>query len=199
MRRIAMFGGTFNPPHVGHVAAARACVQQLALNKLIVMPTNIPPHKILPEGSATPQQRLEMAAIAASLIPMAEVSALEIERKGASYTFETIRTLKSLYPDSTLWLVVGTDMLATFDHWRRPEDIVACARLAAVARSDEDRAFIDRRAEELRRSLDAQVDIVYNRAVEVSSTDFRSGKAPNLVPSDVLRYIRAHGLYGYGE
>ncbi len=193
-----MFGGTFNPPHAGHIAAARACVDQLRLDRLIVMPTNIPPHKALPVGSASPAQRLEMAAIAASMIPMAEVSALEVEREGASYTVDTICALRERYPDDTLWLVVGTDMLATFERWYRPDEIAARCRLAAVARSEDDGAFIARQAARLRRTLGAQVDVVHNRAVAVSSTAFRDGLAPNLVPSELLRYIRAHRLYGYG-
>ena len=113
MQRIAIFGGTFNPPHMGHISAARACVESLGLNKLLMIPTNIPPHKKLPEGSPSPVQRLEMTAIAASMIPMAEACAIEIERSGPSYTADTAAEIKALYPESCLWLVIGTDMLKT--------------------------------------------------------------------------------------
>ena len=196
MKRIAIFGGTFNPPHAGHVSAARACVEQLKLNKLIFIPTNIPPHKILPENSASPGQRLDMTAIAASMVPMAEVSDIEIRRKGASYTADTVAEIKALYPESELWLIVGTDMLSTFDRWRRPEDIVSLCRLAAVARGREDARVIRDAAKRLKRLLNARVDIVENSVIEVSSTAFRDGAASELVPPEIKLYIREHGLYG---
>lgn len=195
-QRIAIFGGTFNPPHMGHVAAARACVEALALDKLLMIPTNIPPHKTLPDGSASPAQRLEMTAIAASMVPMAEVSDIEIKRQGASYTADTVAQIKAVYPQSRLWLVVGTDMLGSFESWRRPGEIAAVCRLAAVARGHADRDFIIAQARRLEKSLDAHVDIVYNRVIEGSSTDFRLGRAHGLVPSEIRRYITQNGLYG---
>lgn len=197
--RIGIFGGTFNPPHMGHISAARAVVEALGLDRLIMIPTNIPPHKTLPRGSASQAQRLEMTAIAASMVPMAEVSDIEIRRKGASYTYETAAQIKAMYPDSDLWLVVGTDMLATFDKWRRPEDIVSVCRLAAVARGIDDREFIRAQAARLRRLLGAQVDMVYNHVVEISSTALRQGGHEILVPSEIRRYIRERGLYGTHE
>ena len=196
--RIGVFGGTFNPPHIGHIAAARQVVAALDLGKLLMIPTNIPPHKQLPEGSASPVQRLEMVKIAAGGIPMAEACDIEINREGASYTADTVTELKKRYPDATLWLMIGTDMLDTFDRWYCPEKILAACRLAAVARGDDDRERIERKAQELRDRLGAEIDIVYNDVVEGSSTEFRGGNT-RLVSSDVLRYIRRNGLYGLEE
>ncbi|MBQ1250481.1 MAG: nicotinate (nicotinamide) nucleotide adenylyltransferase [Clostridia bacterium] len=193
--RIGIFGGTFNPPHIGHIAAARQVVAALDLGKLLMIPTNIPPHKQLPEGSASPEQRLEMVGIAASMIPMAEACDIEIRREGASYTADTVAALKEIYPEATLWLMIGTDMIDTFDRWYCPEKIVAHCRLAAVARGDDDLAVIEQKAEELRRKLGAEIDIIYNDVVEGSSTEFRNGNE-RLVPSEIRRYIRKQGLYG---
>ena len=122
--RIAVFGGTFNPPHLGHMAAAEACIEALSLDRLILMPTRVPPHKDLPAGSATPEQRLEMCRIAAVQIPRCEVSDLELRREGLSYTADTVEELAAHYPGDTLWLVMGTDMLLSFDRWREPERIL---------------------------------------------------------------------------
>ncbi|MBQ1270974.1 MAG: nicotinate (nicotinamide) nucleotide adenylyltransferase [Clostridia bacterium] len=194
--RIGIFGGTFNPPHIGHISAARECVEKLELGKLIMIPTNIPPHKKLPEGSASPAQRFEMTQIAASMVPMAEASDIEIKRTGASYTVDTVTYLKSIYPDSTLWLVIGTDMIGSFDRWYKPDVICSCCRLAAVARDNDDRLFIEQKAKELKKSIGAEIDIVYNRVVEGSSTMFREGGNDRLVPSEIRRYIRRNGLYG---
>ncbi len=196
--RIGIFGGTFNPPHIGHIAAARQVVAALDLGKLLMIPTNIPPHKQLPEGSASPRQRFEMTQIAAGSVPMAEACDIEINREGASYTAHTVTELKKQYPDATLWLMIGTDMLDTFDRWYCPEQILAACRLAAVARADDDRDLIERKAQELRDRLGAEIDIIYNDVVEGSSTEFRSGNT-RLVSSEILRYIRKNGLYGMGE
>ncbi|MEA4920289.1 MAG: nicotinate (nicotinamide) nucleotide adenylyltransferase [Clostridiaceae bacterium] len=194
-KRIGIFGGTFNPPHIGHIAAARACVERLGLNLLLMIPTNIPPHKKLPEGAASPRQRYEMTEIAASMIPMAKACDIEINRIGPSYTADTVEQLKGMYPESCLWLVVGTDMLSSFERWRQPEKIASFCRLAAVARSEGDIEIIDHKARELRKSLGAHVDIVHNTAVEGSSTEFRMGGREELVPSEIRRYIRKNGLY----
>ena len=196
MQRIAIFGGTFNPPHMGHISAARACVESLGLNKLLMIPTNIPPPKKLPEGSPSPVQRLEMTAIAASMIPMAEACAIEIERSGPSYTADTAAEIKALYPESCLWLVIGTDMLESFERWREPDKIASICRLAAVARGEQDGRLIAEQAERLRKSIGARVDIIYNRVIEGSSTDFREGRAERLVPSEIRRFIKKNGLYG---
>ena len=136
MSRIAMFGGTFNPPHSGHVAAACACVRQLGLDKLLLVPTAVPPHKQLPTVTATGAQRLEMAALAATLIPNAEASDIELARGGASYTKVTLDALRERYPHDELWLIMGTDMLESFHNWREPEGICALVRLAVCARDE---------------------------------------------------------------
>ncbi|MBQ1250752.1 MAG: hypothetical protein IIY00_04035, partial [Clostridia bacterium] len=108
---------------------------------------------------------------------------------------DTVAALKEIYPEATLWLMIGTDMIDTFDRWYCPEKIVAHCRLAAVARGDDDHAAIEQKAEELRRKLGAEIDIIYNDVVEGSSTEFRNGNE-RLVPSEIRRYIRKQGLYG---
>ncbi len=192
-----MFGGTFNPPHLGHISAARAVCEALRLDRVIFMPTNIPPHKQLPEGSATPQQRLEMASIAASMVPMGEVSDIEIEREGASYTVDTLRQLRQLYPGSRLWIIIGTDMLDSFEQWYKPEEIAALCRIAVVARDKDDRQRIKKQAVQLAKKLNAVIDIVDNIPLPMSSTGFRNGASGAAVPSEIKRYIKKHRLYGY--
>lgn len=193
--RIAMFGGTFNPPHLGHMAAAEACVKALGLDLLLLMPDRIPPHKILPEGSATPQQRLEMCRIAAAQLPNCEACDLELRREGPSYTVDTLASLKERYPDSTLWLVVGTDMLLSFHQWREPKRIGSYCRLAAVARNAEDREKMARQADFLRRELGIAVDLIPNIAFPASSTQVRDN--PRLAPLHpaVADYIERQKLY----
>lgn len=193
--RIAMFGGTFNPPHLGHMAAAKACVETLQLDKLLLMPDNIPPHKILPEGSATPQQRLQMCRIAASKIPNCEACDLELRRTGPSYTVDTVTELAQRYPDSQLWLIVGTDMILSFDRWREPEKIGSLCRLAVVARNEEDRKAITKKSAQLRQTLGLGIDLIDNVAFPASSTEVRANIADAPLDPDVAAYITEQLLY----
>lgn len=196
MKRIGVFGGTFNPPHVGHVSAARSAVAALGLDKLFFVPTNIPPHKVLPEGSASPSQRLEMAQIAASMVPMAEATDIEIKRSGASYTVDTLAEIKARYNDAEIWLIIGTDMLMSFDRWRSPDEIASLCRLAVLARDYGEAEAIVKQAKHLKKLIGANVDIVNNRVVKGSSSDFRNGEGEHLIPSEIKRYIRLNNLYG---
>lgn len=193
--RIAVFGGTFNPPHLGHMAAAEACIRALSLDRLILMPTRLPPHKELPAGSAAPEQRLEMCRIAASQIPRCEASDLELRREGPSYTADTAEALAAMFPDDQLWMVIGTDMLLTFDRWREPERILRHCRLAVVARNENDRTRISEKAALLRETMGARIDVVENAALPVSSTQVREDPALTMVHPAVAEYIRANGLY----
>ena len=193
--RIAMYGGTFNPIHRGHMQAAQAVVTALSLDKLLLMPAGIPPHKVLPEGSATPAQRLEMCQIAANAMDKVEVSSIELERTGPSYTVDTLRELKMRYPQAQLWLVMGTDMVLSFDKWRQPEDIAKLCRLAVVARDDADRAHIREKAAWLEEHLGAGIDVIENPALPMSSTQVRESLDETLLHPAVLDYIRQHKLY----
>ena len=118
MERIGIYGGTFNPPHIGHIQAAKQAVEALQLTKLLVIPDRIAPHKAMPGNSATPQQRLDMLRLALAGCPQIEVSDLELKREGPSYTYETILHLRKEYPDATLILFMGTDMFLSIHTWK---------------------------------------------------------------------------------
>ena len=133
-----MFGGTFNPPHNGHVTMARAAVNQLGLDKLLIVPDCVPPHKPLPSG-VTARQRYDMAALmAASVGRMAEASDIELHHTGKSYTSDTLRMLHQQYPDAELWLLMGSDMFLSLHTWHEPEVICELAHIAAFRRVEED-------------------------------------------------------------
>jgi len=136
MERIGIYGGTFNPPHIGHIQAAKQAVEALGLTRLLVIPDRIAPHKAMPGNSATPQQRLDMLRIALEDCPGIEVSDLELNREGPSYTYETILQLKELYPDAKLVLLMGTDMFLSFHTWRNPQIIQDNAMLGVFYRGE---------------------------------------------------------------
>ena len=193
--RLAMYGGTFNPIHLGHMNAAKAVIEALQLDKLLLMPASVPPHKALPKGSATPTQRLEMCHIAAGQLDRVEACQLELERTGPSYTVDTLAALKEQYPDAQLWLVVGTDMVLSFDRWREPEKMAKLCRLAVVARDEADRQRIAEKADFLREHLGMGIDVVAHPATPMSSTQVRESMEEGLVHPAVMDYIRQNRLY----
>lgn len=204
--KIGVYGGTFNPPHLGHLTAARAVFELLKLDKLLMVPAGLPPHKDLPAGSPTAAQRLEMTRLAAEQLGLgerAEVVDLELNRAGKSYTADTLAQLHSRYPEAELWLLMGTDMFLTLQAWHAPEDILSLAGVAAFGRTEAD-------TEEL---FAAQRDFLYRTypqariftltipgVVDVSSTELRqqlaAGRGANSLAPAVYGYILRQGLYG---
>lgn len=200
MERIGIYGGTFNPPHIGHIQAAKQAVKALGLSKLLIIPAYAPPHKaVLPTNSPTAQQRLEMLRIAVADCPEIEVSDMELRREGVSYTVETVLALKRQYPDVELVLLMGTDMFLTFESWMRWEEILQNAALGVFYRGDKgEKTAIARKKEELE-ALGAKVTLVQNDVIAISSTQMRRllafRCAGELLPAGVLDYIRENRLY----
>ena len=199
MARIGIYGGTFNPPHIGHMLAAQQAIRLLELHKLLLIPDRIAPHKQLPDGSASPQQRLEMLRIAAAELPCAQVSAMELRREGTSYTYETVQELRRQYPEDTLVLIMGTDMFLSFDRWKNPDVITENASLAVLYRGDRgEKAAIDA-AKAQWQQRGAQVTVIQNEVTEISSTQLRRllvfQAAEPFLPAGVGEYIRENGLY----
>ena len=203
--KIGIYGGTFNPPPLGHVTAARAVFELLKLDKLLLVPAGLPPHKDLPAGSPTPEQRLEMTRLAADqtgLGSRVEVLDIELRRAGRSYTSDTLAQLKAKYPEDELWLLMGTDMFLTLQTWHEPEKILSLAGIAAFGRTEED-------TEEL---FSVQRDYLYQTypqarlftltipgVIDVSSRELRDqlakGEGGRLLPPAVYGYILREDLY----
>ena len=202
MERIGIYGGTFNPPHLGHIQAAKAAVQALGLRKLLLIPDHIAPHKVLPPGSPAPEQRLEMLRLAAEGTPELEVSDLELRREGVSYTYETILTLAEQYPEAQLFLLMGTDMFLSFDTWKNTDIILRNAALGVLCRGDKgEQEAIAEKAAQLT-AEGARVELVNNPVLAISSTQLRRliafDCADPFLPEPVADYIRQHGLYDSG-
>lgn len=202
---IGIYGGTFNPPHLGHFQAAKTAIAALKLDKLILIPAALPPHKELPEGTPSPERRLEMTAKMADAMAMSgtvEVSDLELRRPGKSYTADTLEQLHRQYPQAKLWLLMGTDMFLTLHLWREPERIMALAGICAFGRTEQDREelFAPQRAY-LKEHFGAEiVTITLPGLVDISSTRLRAGLDQGLgrrylVPA-VYGCILMNSLYG---
>ena len=203
MERIGIYGGTFNPPHIGHIRAAGYAVDSLQLTKLLMIPSCISPHKTLPENSPTPEQRTQMLRLSVGNNKKIEISDLELRRGSVSYTYETVAEIRKLYPNAEILLFMGTDMFLSFDSWKNPDLILQNAALAVFYRGDpneipkiqEKKAFFEEKG--------ATVYLVENPVTEISSTDLRrmlvfDCARPFLSPG-ILEYIQANGLYGAGK
>ncbi len=203
--KIGIYGGTFNPPHLGHFAAAQTAIDALKLDKLLLMPAAVPPHKVLPEDSPSKEHRLAMVermADAMDLPGRVEVSTLEMDRAGKSYTSDTVEEIHKRYPKAELWLLMGTDMFLTFHLWHDPGAITRLAGICAFGRTEDDgeSVFAPQR-EFLQKKYNARVvTITLPGLVDVSSTQLRDLLAREkgreyLLPS-VYGYILMNRLYG---
>lgn len=187
------------------MAAARQAAEALKLDKLLLIPTRVPPHKALTEDVAGPEHRLEMtrfAVQALNLDGVAEASDLELRREGKSYTLDTLREIRALYPKGELFLLLGTDMFLTFHQWRHPEEIAKLCTLCAFHRSALDSAgdFASQKRR-LERKFGAHVKFVdLQEVVDISSTRLRqmlpAGQGREFLAPAVYGCVLREGLYG---
>ena len=200
--KIGIYGGTYNPPHTGHLQAAKEAVRLLDLDKLLLIPDRIAPHKEIPAGSPAPEQRLEMLRIAAAECPEMEVSDIELRREGPSYSYLTVEALREQYPDAELILLMGTDMFLSFHTWREPERILKQASLGVFYRGEKgEKEKILAKKQEMEAS-GARVELVENQILSISSTQLRRmiafHCADPFLPCGVGDYIREKALYESG-
>ena len=202
MERIGIYGGTYSPPHIGHLRAAEYAIEACSLDRLLLIPTGVSPHKQMSAG-ATSEDRLQMLRLSAAGIDKAEVSDIELKREGRSYTVDTLGTIRAENPGAELVLLMGTDMFLSFMTWREPEKIMELATLAVFCRGEKgENAKIGAQKTALE-ALGARIELVENPVTAISSTDLRRmlvfGCADPFLMPGVGDYIREHGLYGTGR
>jgi nicotinate-nucleotide adenylyltransferase len=197
--RVGIYGGTFAPVHNGHVRAAKAFMEQMKLDYLIIIPAYLPPHKQIDE-SDDPMYRLRMCELAFGDIDGVVISDCEIKRGGKSYTYDTLKELTR--PDTRLFLLCGTDMVLTFDTWYRFEDIFKMCYPVYVRRENDPiiGEKIVKKIGEYYEKYGVMFRKILTDPIELSSTDIRhavsDGKdISGLVPPAVADFIRANGLY----
>ncbi len=197
MSKLGIFGGTFNPPHSGHLHLARLVKEKLGLDKVFIIPANVPPHKIpgsLPDG----KYRLEMCRKTFT-DDYFEFSTAELDRGDKSYTIDTLNFLKEKYPDDELYLIMGSDMLEHFTKWYRWEDILSLAVIVSASRKADFKADLSVYTDEQR----AGIIFIEADPVVISSSELRaiirSGKdAEKFLTQDVKSFIKANSLYDDG-
>jgi len=186
--RVGLLGGTFDPPHIGHLIAAQDVHVALGLDRVLFIPAHAPPHK-RSRAISPAAIRLEMLEAAIGDDARFGVDTLELERKGISYTADTLRQLREREPRGELYLLLGTDQARDLGAWREPAEIVRLARLVVMARDGVGSV-----------TLPWPAETVGVTRIDVSSTEVRNRMAEGrpiryLVPDGVLRVIEREGLY----
>ena len=198
-RKIGLFGGTFSPPHNGHVHFAKLFMEKVGLDFLYIMPAGIPPHKET-DVWGTAQARLDMARLAFETF--AYVSDYEIQQGGKSYTYKTLEYLRRLYPEDELYLLVGEDMFLSFDTWKNPDLIFSMATVVCMGRTEGYREKIKTAGAAYKKRYNGNMLYLSAPPLPISSTHIRRMCAEgqdvsHLVPASVYGYIMKHGLYKY--
>lgn len=198
--KTGIFGGTFNPIHNGHIELARYCKRELKLDRIILIPTFTPPHKTC-TTLADSSDRFNMCQIACQSLNGFEVSDIEFQRGGKSYTCDTLRTLKEKYPHDELFLITGADMFLTLHSWKNPQEIFSLADIITLPRSDSTASELETYYKETISSMGAKAHILPSPVVQVSSTYIRENisdysKVCDLISSQVYDYIIKNKLYG---
>lgn len=196
--KIAVFGGSFDPIHNGHVELSQAFVNLLSIDKVLVVPARVSPFKLV-SGATDPRHRANMCRIAFEGYDNTEVSEIELMREGASYTYETLREFSVYYPGSELFLITGADAFLTIEKWKEPAEIFRLAVICALPRNNDDIRILKEHSQFLE-GMGARTRILDIRVADISSTQIRrrvmDGESiSGLVPSGVERYIREKGLY----
>lgn len=199
--RLGVFGGSFDPVHLGHVGLVKQVREICRLDKVIVMPAAVSPFKTeISRKAASGEDRLEMCRLAFEEFPFAEISDYEISQKEVSYTVNTLRHIREVYPNDEIFFIMGGDMLLSFEKWRNYEEILSICTLLAVSReeSPEDVKILEKMASKLGKYGTAR--IVPIETFPVSSTEIREKIKNNsdiscYVPKNVVKYISEHDLY----
>ena len=199
LKKIAMFGGTFNHIHLGHLHLAKVFADTLNLDKVLLIPARVPPHKQAPD-LAEGVHRLAMCRLTAQEDPRLSVSDLELRRQGPSYTYDTLQQLKGMFPQEELYLITGSDMFLTLESWHRGRELIHQAVLCAGARNAGEMRRLQCQQEHLQ-AQGARCCLIALDPLPLSSTQVRERLARGESVSGMLlpqveEYIYAQGLYG---
>ncbi len=199
MNRLGIFGGTFNPPHKGHIYIAQQARLAADLDRILFVPCGNPPHKMV-EGEVDALSRFEMTKLAIGEVPEFELCDIEVKSCEKSYTAKTLRRLKEMYPECELCFVAGGDSLNDMENWYHPEIIFKLAEIVAVSRKGLDSAAAQAKADYYRDKYNARIKFVEIRPMDISSSEIRQninmGKDVSaFVDPKVLNYIKIKGIY----
>ena len=197
--KIAIYGGTFNPPHRGHVESLQAVYERAKPDRVLVIPASIPPHKELAAGSPDAEERLELTRLAFKELPYAEVTDMELTRTGKSYTSDTVAELLRKYPDAELMLAMGTDMFLSFETWHEYRYLIDNVTMLVFARREGEDEKIFKYGEYLESKYGAKINYIMHDPLPISSSEIRrllpKRLGRELLPGVVFARIVKNGDY----
>ncbi len=199
MSKIGFFGGTFNPIHNAHLRIAQEAKDRFGLDRILLVPSGYPWMKD-PKEIASREDRLRMAELAAEECEGFEVSTIETNQEGPTYSYETLQKLKALYPEDEICFIIGADQLMILEQWKKPEEIFRLATILVADRGGFDRQEMEEKAAELTERYGAKIRIYHMEASELSSTDLRrrirdGEDISGCVPEKVAEYVEKKELY----
>lgn len=199
-RKIGIMGGTFDPIHIGHLILGESAYHQFELEKVIFMPAGYPPHKPVREDGASNEARTEMVRLAIKSNPHFELSTYEMEKKGESYSYETLEHLLSEDPENSLYFIMGADSLKNFDTWKEPARICKAATIVAAVRDHLESSEFLGEMNRLEDKYQANIKMLDSLNIDISSHQIREwvkeGKSLKYyVPDPVIEYIQKYKVY----
>lgn len=193
MGKTAIFGGTFNPFHIGHYEMMKALQEDDSIDEIWLMPDKIPPHKVC-DFLASDSDRIEMCRIAAKSFSKCQLCLVEFEREGKSYSYDTVVFLKKKYSQKDFTFVCGGDMLVSFDKWYRYEELMKLIPFTVFKRTDTDETDF-RNCIERFSKMGMDITVKEEKISNISSTEFRKSNLKHLLPSEVYDFIKERGIY----
>ena len=191
MSNIAIFGGTFNPFHIGHYEMLTAVCELNFIDKVFVMPDKIPPHKEF-DNVVDDIHRQNMCKLACEDFSKSQICLIEFERDGKSYTFDTVNLLKAKYVNDNFYIVIGGDMLSTLDTWYNWRELIKQVSFISFKREGLDNF----KSSYLRlKNSGADIILLEDKITDISSTKLRQKIDKNLLPPKVYEYITQKGIY----
>ena len=191
MANIAVFGGTFNPFHIGHYEILKSLCANSLFDKVLVVPDRVPPHKKA-RFDVRDDDRIEMCRLACKDFKKAQLCLIEFEREGKSYTYDTVIELKEVYPSDTFFIACGADMIKTLDTWYRFDELKDLVKFVAFNRGNDLRFSND---VDRMRSLGAKIIVFDETITNISSSFLRENFDQKLLPKKVCDYVNKRGIY----
>lgn len=200
MKKIGIMGGTFNPIHYGHLFLAENAFDQIGLERILFMPSKNPPHKTKPD-MVTDEQRVDMIELAIGDNSHFELSTLELEREGLTYTADTLTILIAENPDTHYYFIVGADSLFMMHQWKKPQIIFDQCTVIAAGRDHVVQERLQKQAEFLTEQYHADIRLIQMPTIQISSADIRERLAEGktlryYLPDQVIAYMKEKQLYG---
>ena len=189
--KTGILGGTFDPPHMGHILLAQSAKNELQLDRIVLLPSANPPHKTTHTSG---EHRLEMAKLVANEYGF-ELCDSEYKKETPSYTVETIDELKKIYLGDKLYFIIGGDSMMCFEKWYKWQELLKKCAFVAGVRSEGEREILKKIAIEKNRDYNGEIYILENPAHSVSSTEIRQGESIEEIPQCIISYIKEHSLY----